>query len=397
MKKVLITTLETFFLITLFFFTISALFIDWGEQQFSFLAQSFLHGSLDISQFPTALNDAVFFAGKYYWPLGPFPALILTPFVFIFNFLNSFFYQKYLQIPLIFGIIYLIYVISKKIGYKAKDALYLAASFVFASPFLAIILYSWSWQFAIVVSVFLIFLAIYEHFTKKRYVIIGIIYACLLLTRVTASFGIVFFILDVIFSKSTSKQKVLSLVKLLTPLFIALVLLFIYNYTRFGNIFEQGYSYQILRGGVLKAREYGLFSLIHVPGNLYYFLLATPAPVLLDGVSRVLKFPYIAYDPWGMSIFFTSPYFLYLFFMKYRDLTSKFLWITVVAIALPIFLYYGVGPRQFGYRYSLDFLPFIFLILIKNYKIQKGNLHPGFKLLIIVAYLFDLYLLMTHV
>src|SRR3989304_853027 len=198
MKKVLITTLETFFLITLFFFTISALFIDWGEQQFSFLAQSFLHGSLDISQFPTALNDAVFFAGKYYWPLGPFPALILTPFVFIFNFLNSFFYQKYLQIPLIFWIIYLIYVISKKIGYKAKDALYLAASFGFASPF------------------------------------------------------------------------------------IALVLLFIYNYTRFGNIFEQGYSYQILRGGVLKAREYGLFSLIHVPGNLYYFLLATPAPVLLD-------------------------------------------------------------------------------------------------------------------
>ena len=133
MKKVLITTLETFFLITLFFFTISALFIDWGEQQFSFLAQSFLHGSLDISQFPTALNDAVFFAGKYYWPLGPFPALILTPFVFIFNFLNSFFYQKYLQIPLIFGIIYLIHVISKKIGYKAKDALYLAASFVFSN------------------------------------------------------------------------------------------------------------------------------------------------------------------------------------------------------------------------------------------------------------------------
>jgi hypothetical protein len=57
--------------------------------------------------------------------------------------------------------------------------------------------------------------------------------------------------------------------------------------------------------------------------------------------------------------------------------------ITIVIVALPIFLYYGIGVSQFGYRYSLDYLPYLFLLLIKNYKEQKEQLSPGFKAVII--------------
>ena len=72
------------------------------------------------------------------------------------------------------------------------------------------------------------------------------------------------------------------------------------------------------------------------------------------------------------------------------------LWFTIIVIALPVFLYYGIGVFQFGYRYSLDFLPYLFLILIKNYKEQKGNLNYGLKAVIIATTLFNLYLLATY-
>jgi hypothetical protein len=97
-----------------------------------------------------------------------------------------------------------------------------------------------------------------------------------------------------------------------------------------------------------------------------------------------------------MGIFYTSPYFLYLFFLKHKDGISRMLIITVLVIALPVFLYYGIGVFQFGYRYSLDFLPFLFLVLIKNYKEQKGNLGAGFKAVIIASTLFNLYMLATY-
>jgi hypothetical protein len=396
MKKILLRHFPYVLLVILLSFIVSTLIPKYEEQQFSYLASSFLKGRLDISSYPIAWNDASIFNGKYFWPLGPFPSVILIPFVYVFSLFNLFFYQKFLQVPLVLAIFFLCYKLARRLKYNQSDSIYLAIAFNFASVFVAIIQNSWSWQFAMVVSVFLIFLGIIEYFGKKRYLIIGLIYGCLFLTRATASLGIAFFFLEILLGKSNIRIKLKNLLKLLTPYFISVVILGIYNLARFGSFFEQGYSYQLSEGGALIARGYGLFNLIHLPGNLYYFLLATPTPILKDGVSRVLSFPYLKFDPWGMGIFYTSPYFLYLFFLKYKDRISKMLLFTVLVVALPIFLYYGIGVFQFGYRYSLDFLPYLFLILIKNYREQKGNLSFGFKAVIITSSLFNLYLLATY-
>ena len=169
-----------------------------------------------------------------------------------------------------------------------------------------------------------------------------------------------------------------------------------YNYQRFGNIFEQGYNYQILLTESLsKAREYGIFSLAHLPTNLYYFLLSVPLPIFRDGVSHVLKFPFVMADPWGMSIFITSPYFIYLFFLKYKDKISKLFLVSIFLTALPILLYYGVGFRQFGYRYSLDFLPFLFWLKIRNYNSKYKKLSNKFKILVLISAFTNLYLFRT--
>jgi hypothetical protein len=165
-----------------------------------------------------------------------------------------------------------------------------------------------------------------------------------------------------------------------------------YNQARFHNAFDQGYAEQIIPAHADAARALGIMSAQHLPGNLYTLLLAAPNPVRRDNESIVLAFPYVVANPWGMSLWVTSPLFLYLLGLRHRDDTSLLLLLTILLIALPILFYYGIGYRQFGYRYSLDFLPFLYYLLLRNYRKQRGDLTAGFKAVIILSAMSNLYL-----
>jgi len=356
------------------------------NQQFSYLAESFLQGQTYFISPPNFGLDTVLFNGKHYWPLGPFPALLLLPFVFIFRTFNLFFFQGYLQVFLSAGVFYSFLMIARRLGYSRDDAGFLALAFSFASAFLGVAMYSISWAFAQVIAVLLLALALLEYLGGRRLWIIGTLMALASLTRFTAGLNIVFFLAAVFLEKSTLRAKLSAGFPLVMPMLIALAALALYNDARFGNWMEQGYSLQSLAGAAARAREsYGVMSLAHVPGNLFYFLFAGPSPVTFDDGSQVLKFPYVRANPWGMSIFLTSPYFLYLFRIKYDDLISKLLLISSAVVALPIVLYYGIGHVQFGYRYSLDFLPLLFFLLIRKYRNDHPQLSPCFKKMILVT------------
>jgi hypothetical protein len=194
-------------------------------------------------------------------------------------------------------------------------------------------------------------------------------------------------------NKYFNQQLFIYLVSMMLPVFFMAILLGIYNYIRFGNLLEFGYSNQDLVIESLRtARNYGLFSIIHIPGNVYYSLLAMPLPVFRYNMSHVLKFPFIARDAWGMSIFITSPYFFYLFFLKHKDILSKILIFVILVSVVPIYMYYGIGYVQFGYRYLLDLMPFIFLLLMKNYYLKFNNVSFGLKFLILFSAFFNVYL-----
>jgi hypothetical protein len=169
-------------------------------------------------------------------------------------------------------------------------------------------------------------------------------------------------------------------------------LLLLYNHARFGDAFDQGYAKQLVPPHYEAARAQGMFSLRHLPCNLYYLLLASPVAVRHDDVSMMLTAPFVVANPWGMSIFLTSPCFLFLFGLRYPDATSRLLWLAVFVIALPILFYFGVGFRQFGYRYALDFVPFLYYLLLRNHRLQRGNLTPGFKVILVISAIWNLYL-----
>jgi hypothetical protein len=365
------------------------------DQQFSYLAESFLQGKTYFLVPPASEYDTVFFQGKYYWPLGPFPAVLLLPYVLVFRSFGLFFFQSYLHVFLVLGVFYLFFKIARRVGYSADDAGFLAFAFCFASAFLGVAIYSGSWYFAQVVAVFLVTLALLEYLGKKRLWIIGTLMGLAFVTRVTAALNILFFVMGVIVADTKLRKKITAVCALSFPVLVGLVALALYNHARFGNWLEQGYSLQILEGAAARARSYGVMSLVHVPGNLFYFLFAGPLPVTFDDVSQVLKFPYLRANPWGMSLFITSPYFLYLFSLKYDDLISKQLLFSIAVVASCIFTYYGIGNVQFGYRYSLDFLPFLFFLLIRNYRNERPELSPGFKKVILVTALTNCYLVLT--
>jgi len=391
MRKILLTIIVVFYTA----FVLSPVVIPYGDQHFSYLSLSFLKGRLDLNEYPFIWNDVAVYNGNKYLPLGPFPAVLITPLVFIWRVFGGVFLHRYIQWIFVLGVFLLLYKISRHLKYSVRDSFFWAFAFNLGSVFVFTSINGWSWHFAHAITVLLIFCSIYEFLTRKRYFLIGILYAMILATRATAVIGIVYYLLEVIFSKETVKKKTKNFTGLFAPILVVGVLLMLYNFFRFGNIFEQGYRYQQIYSGLGKARDLGLFNFVHVPGNLYYLFLASPTQVFMDGLSKTLKFPFITYDVWGLGIFYTSPYLLTLFTYKFRERSSRLLLFTTLLVLAPIIMYYGIGINQFGYRYALDFMPYVFFILMKDYK--RRILSFVFRAVVVFSVLFNFYLLFSKI
>jgi hypothetical protein len=85
-----------------------------------------------------------------------------------------------------------------------------------------------------------------------------------------------------------------------------IALVFLYNAVRFGSPLESGYGPEtLLDPTLIAARNVGLFSLAHLPKNLYYFLVAAPLP--LGGEREaVLKPPFVTFSQWGTGLVWVS-------------------------------------------------------------------------------------------
>ncbi len=324
------------------------------SQHFVDLARSFASGSLSFTKVDTNISDYVFFNGKYYWPLGPFPAIILLPFVLVFKM----FYQAFISFPLTIVNFYLLLKIARALKVDGKRATLLALFFTFGSIYFPLASLPGSWYFAQTVACTLLVIAVYEFLNRKRYFLIGLLVACAIATRITTAPASLFF-LYYLFQKPF---KLNNLVKFLLPITVVILLLAIYNYARFKNPLESGYNYQIIPNEAKTRREIGLFSPKHIPSNLYYMLLKGPDPIL-NSNSHELKPPFITFDSYGLSLFFLSPILFLIFTADYRKKMLRVAAITSLLILIPILSYYGIGQRQVGYRYALDLFPFIYLIV----------------------------------
>jgi hypothetical protein len=277
---------------------------------------------------------------------------------------------------------------------------YLAFAFCFASTYIIVAFLPWSWFFVQAVTVFFLFLAICEWHGKKRYWLIGLYYAVILASRFTAALTIVFFIGDILWDRKLSgRGRSARLGLLLAPAAAAGLLLAWYNYSRFGDPFDSGY----MRSGNVsdyiyfryEQLNYGLFQLRNIPTNFYYYFIKTLDPVLEnfyngDTQTYILKYPYITVTNPGTSFFVSSPIFLFVFYALRRRIRTRVVWLSLAAVCavLPILLtFFWPGMKQVGPRYMLDFLPFLYLILLQSF--EKYRLPFGAKVLIVVSAFID--------
>lgn len=369
-------------------------------QQFSALAYAFLHGHLNfLSPIGGAGQDPVFYHGRIFWDDGAFPSVVLIPFVAFFELFNHSFYQGYLQWALIIGVLFFIFRIARAIEYSVEDSLLLALGFVLASVFIGVGGISSSWHFSQVLTTFLLFWSLYEFYIHRRWWLIGIICGFIFLTRPTAVPIIVFFGLELI---SLYKDKAIKIKKsliLFLPLLGAIIIQGVYNFIRFHNPLNGGYEYQLISQDSAEARSMGIFSFTHIPTNLYSMLLRSPIPVLKDSTSWTLKFPYIKNNVYGMGIFFTSPYILWVFTNKWSkfDKQIRHLMAAIALSAIVVLCYYGIGLYAFGDRYSLDFMPELFLLFMILYRKSHQRLTFGMKALFIGSAIFNFYLFLSYI
>lgn len=357
------------------------LFMPPQQEQFVSLASSFLQGKL---YFLSTTFDAAINGGHYYWPLGPFPAILLMPFVYIFGGLMK---QGYLLFFLNILNIFLLFRIAKKINKNYINSAIITFAVFFSTAYLGIALIPWSWYFAEVIGFTLILLTLEAYFFNRSYLLIGSYIALAFSTRVSLIFTVIFFMLNLFYSDLPDKIKLRKFVMLIIPIIVSIVLLGFYHYARFGNPLETGYSIQPLDGPVGVNRTYGVWSIIHIPANLYTLFLKMPEPIFIPGTYR-MQFPYLKADGSGLSILFTSPIFIWILFSNWKEQKVKFAAITAFIILLAVSGSFTNGSWQYGYRYAIDYYPFIFIILIYSFKKRVSN---KFLAVAIVGFLINLY------
>jgi hypothetical protein len=77
----------------------------------------------------------------------------------------------------------------------------------------------------------------------------------------------------------------------------------------------------------------------------------------------------------GHSILLTTPAVLIAAGAGLRERVNQVMWSAAILAAIPVFLYYGGGgANTYGYRYAMDFVPFLLVLVATACRDRFGNL-----------------------
>jgi hypothetical protein len=350
------------------------------------LADALLHGRLYLLDNPSWLNELIPNPNGPGWYVvyPPLPAFLMTPFVAIWGLnLNQTLFGLFFAA----ATVSIAYMLSKSVLKKAQDAppnnnyssyVWFAVLFGFSTIFWYLSSVGSVWLIAQVIATFFMFLALYEAFNKNRPLLIGLLVGASFWCRLPTVLGIFFFAALAIFQQPIKgvagkfKSALPYLLKLAIGTGIFVVFEFLYNYVRFGTIFPVGYW---MIPGVLDEPwfSHGHFSLLYIPDNLTPFLTGLP---ILTSVA-----PYVQFPMSGIAIWITTPAFIFALKSKIKDYVTWSSWLAIFCIAAVIFTNAATG-WGFGYRYAMDFYPFLFILTVRG---MGNNLRWYHKLLIVIG------------
>ncbi len=349
------------FVITFLIYYFTSEGLPTAYNNFVLLAEAFLHGRLYLTE-DLKWIELAFYEGRYYILPPPMPAILLLPFVAIFGLstnqtLASIFIGS-LNIPIAFLVVC-------KITQQRAIRFWTTAMFGFGTIHWWLSTAGGVWSFSQVTSVTFLLLAIYITLLGKRPFLSGVFLGASYWSRLPTILSLPFFI--VMYSdkwlKRPGESSILKRINLKPLIYLALgvgifvLLNFIYNFVRFGTPLDVAYY---LKPGIFDEHWYekGIFDITYIPRHLRIIFAAFP--IFLP------KAPYVMPSWGGMAIWITTPAFIYALFAGIRNKLAIGCWISILLIAIVEFTHGTTGFSQFGYRFAVDFYPFLFLLTVKG-------------------------------
>lgn len=384
---------------------------------FVLLARAYLQGHLWLDPTLAAtLPDISPDAGRYYLSFPPMPAILMLPFVAI---LGPSFDERVFSIVLGATNVALGYLLIRRLsqaGFAGPGLRIDIRSAVATALLLGVgtvefyaALAGSVWFVAHVVAVFFLLLYLIETFGRGRPVLVGLALAAAFLARTPTIFAAVFWLTFEFARPAPFGERLARLTRFALPVVLAVAFLLVQNELRFGSPLDFGYLKMHVSPNLAPdLRQYGQFSTHFLGRNLAAFLItplsvgpgvrtwlqAIVGPVgpraFVDPIPGLPPFP-IQFDPWGNGLWCVSPAFLFglrsiplpsawvplrrrafsgsgspISIVREPDAWLARLWLAAIVsttlIAAPDLLYYNTGWYQFGYRFALDFIPFLLLL-----------------------------------
>lgn len=343
-------------------FSIYSLSTGWyphPHNNFVRLADAFLHGRLDLSGNLPMLEFAIF-NGKYYVVPPPMPAFVIMPFVAVFGLDTN---QTLLSVLIGSLNASLIYLVANTITKDRRIQLWGTAMFVFGTIHWWVAVNGSVWMFSHTTSVTFLLLAIYFCLKGKNPFITGISLGAAYWCRLPTILSFPFF-LAMYYSPGDTEPNKNNIIKSFNPkaiiyfclgVGIFLALNSLYNYLRFGTVMDVSY---LLIPGILEEPWYqkGIFDITYIPRHIRTILFSLP----------VIKSeaPYIYPSFTGLAIWITTPAFIYALLADFRTKIAIGCWLSIFIISIADFAHGTWGFAQFGYRFAMDFYPFLFILTI---------------------------------
>jgi hypothetical protein len=337
---------------------------SWGPDHMMILAAGMWSGHSDLSSL-TTINDIVTIDGRNYQAMSLLPTipyLPLVPFQVLWPF------SRWIVSGVI-GILggCLALPLARRYGPGGAVSYWLAAFGAFGTLLFTLTIEGDFYYLAHLEAVLLTFLALIEWHDRRRPWAIGLLIGLAALARPTLILVAVPFGLALL---AEAKDRVRVSVAFAVPLLAAVAVTGWWDWVRFGSPTETGYTIAWLTPPLQALRDQGLFSTTHVPTNLALFLGG--------GYSIRDAFPWLVPSNQGQSILLTMPALLIAVGTSLRERLNLVLWGAVIVTAVPVFLYYGGGgANTYGYRYAMDFVPFLVALVAIALRDRFGNLEKA--------------------
>lgn len=313
---------------------------------FTLLADAFLKGKLYIEGNYPWLEKVPLDAHRFYVANPPMPAILALPFVELFG--KNFPQQYIAHILAAFTVVVWFY-ISKNLTKSNTKAIFISLLVGFGNIFWFLASVGSVWYLGQVSAMFFISLSLYFLLSKNYLFLSGMFFGAAYLSRINLAVAIIFFMY---FAYQAKKLKgFFHFILGVTPFILTN---FIYNYLRFGVIWDKGY---ILIPGLWDEPWYskGLVNYHYILDHVK--ILFTSLPIFKN------TWPFLFPTWFGLAIWFTTPAFIYSLLAKVKSKLTVVSWLTISLIAFGVFMHGSTGFAQFGYRFAVDFYPFLFLLV----------------------------------